>query len=366
MDANKRYASSTDVARLAGVSQSAVSRTYKVGGRVSEETRQKVLAAAEQLNYRPSLIPQIMLSHRSNLVAVVIGGMHNPFYSELLEDFTMKLQQTENQVLLVHADSGHAFDEIVPRLASYRVDAIVSGLSILSDSSAAELAKLKIPVVSFNTHVTNEWVSSVCCNNLLAAKSIADLFLERGARSFGFISGPSTSPASEDRHAGYRDRLRECGVTKLSVIRADYRYEEGFGAAIEMFQGRRKPDAIFCANDLIAMGAIDAIRKSIGLRVPEDVLIAGFDDIPAASWSAYDLTTFVQDGPRMVDEALAILAAANASPTPVGGICKIVDACLVERGTTEKFPIRRRTRAPARADLVAAVSRPSPAGARYR
>src|SRR5687767_2844679 len=151
MNANKRYASSTDVARLAGVSQSAVSRTYKPGGRVSPETRRKVLAAAEQLDYRPSLIPQIMLTHRSNLVAVVIGGLHNPFYSQLLENFTTKLQQTENQVLLVHADSGHAFDAIVPRLASYRVDAIVSGLSILSDSSAAELAKLRIPVISFNT-----------------------------------------------------------------------------------------------------------------------------------------------------------------------------------------------------------------------
>jgi DNA-binding LacI/PurR family transcriptional regulator len=354
MRANKRYASSTDVARLAGVSQSAVSRTYKLGGRVSPETRRKVLAAAEQLDYRPSLIPQIMLTHRSNLVAVVIGGLHNPFYSQLLENFTTKLQQTENQVLLVHADSGHAFDEIVPMLASYRVDAIVSGLSILSERSAAELAKLKIPVVSFNTRLTNEWVSSVCCNNLSAARSMADLLWDRGARSFGFISGPLDSPASEDRCIGYRDRLRERGVTRLSVVQADYRYDEGFRAAIEMFQGREKPDAIFCANDLIAMGAIDAIRKSVGLRVPEDVLIAGFDDIPAASWSAYDLTTFVQDGPKMVDEALAILAAAKASGTPAGGTCRIVDARLVERGTTTKLAARHRTRTPS--GTMAAIS----------
>jgi len=93
---------------------------------------------------------------------------------------------------------------------------------------------------------------------------------------------------------------------------------------------------------------------SVGLRVPEDVLIAGFDDIPAASWSAYDLTTFVQDGPKMVDEALAILAAAKASGTPAGGTCRIVDARLVERGTTTKLAARHRTRTPS--GTMAAIS----------
>ena len=105
-----RYASSTDVARLAGVSQSAVSRTYKPGGSVSAETRRKVLAAAEQLGYRPSLIPQIMLNHRSYLVAIVIGGMYNPFYAKVLEEFTVKLQAIGHQVLLVHVDSDHSLD----------------------------------------------------------------------------------------------------------------------------------------------------------------------------------------------------------------------------------------------------------------
>ena len=109
-----RYSSSTDVARLAGVSQSAVSRTYKPGGSVSAETRRKVLAAAEQLGYRPSLIPQIMLNHRSYLVAIVIGGMYNPFYAKVLEEFTVKLQATGHQVLLVHVDSGHSLDATSP------------------------------------------------------------------------------------------------------------------------------------------------------------------------------------------------------------------------------------------------------------
>ena len=127
-----RYASSTDVARLAGVSQSAVSRTYKPGASVSAETRRKVLEAAEELGYRPSLIPRIMLNHRSYLVAVVIGGMENPFYARVLEEFTTRLQAIGHQVLLVHVDSNHSLDAAIPRLASYRVDAIVSALAVLS------------------------------------------------------------------------------------------------------------------------------------------------------------------------------------------------------------------------------------------
>ncbi len=188
-----RYASSIDVARLAGVSQSSVSRTYRPGASVSAETRQKVLVAAEQLGYRPSMIPQIMLNHRSYLVALVIGGMYNPFYARALEEFTVQLHATGHQVLLVHVDSGHMFDSVIPRLAGYRVDAIVSALAVLSSDAAEALARFKVPIVSFNTPVKNEWVSSISSDNERAGVDIADHFLERGARSFAFITGPAGS-----------------------------------------------------------------------------------------------------------------------------------------------------------------------------
>ena len=234
-----RYASSTDVARLAGVSQSAVSRTYKPGASVSAETRRRVLEAAEKLGYRPSLIPQIMLNHRSYLVAIVIGGMYNPFYSAVLEQFTIKLQEIGHQVLLVHVDSGHALDAVIPRLASYRVDAIVSALAVLSAEAAEELARFKIPVISFNTPVNNEWVSSVSCDNEGAGAEIADLFFARGARSFGYITGPFGSPASEERFAGYRNRLREMGFADLRVAAADFHYEAGLRCGADDARQRR-------------------------------------------------------------------------------------------------------------------------------
>jgi DNA-binding LacI/PurR family transcriptional regulator len=331
-----RYASSIDVARLAGVSQSAVSRTYKPGGSVSAETRRKVLAAAEQLGYRPSLIPQIMLNHRSYLVAIVIGGMYNPFYSAVLEEFTVKLQAVGHQVLLVHVDSGHSLDAIIPRLASYRVDAIVSALSILSPQAADELARVKIPVITFNTPVKNEWVSSVSCDNAGAARQLAELFIRRGATRFGYITGPAGSPANEERFAGFKSVLADHGITDPRIAAADFRYEGGKQAALSFFDGGSPPDAIFCANDLLAMGAIDVIRKTVGLRVPEDVMIAGFDDIPAAAWLAYDLTTVVQDAPLMVDAALRIVLSSTASHASPGEIRIVIPARLVERGSTRR------------------------------
>jgi DNA-binding LacI/PurR family transcriptional regulator len=328
----KRYASSIDVARLAGVSQSAVSRTYR-SGNVSEALRRRVLEAAAALNYQPSVIPRIMSTQRSNLVAVVVGGLYNPFYSAVLEACTVKLQESGHQVLLVHVESDHKLDSVIPQLASYRVDAVVSALAVHSAEAADQLATLRIPVISFNTWRHNEWVSPVSCDNAGAARVIAALFVARGARSFGYISGPVTSHASLDRRAGFEAEITERMGARVVVAEGDYHYDGGFKAALEMFSGAERPEALFCANDLLAFGAMDALRTRLGLGVPDDVLVAGFDDVPAAAWAAYDLTTFVHDGARMVDEALAILQRAENGETRAAEEV-IVPARLVERGTT--------------------------------
>jgi DNA-binding LacI/PurR family transcriptional regulator len=324
------------VARLAGVSQSAVSRTYTPGASVSAETRRKVLEAAEALGYRPSLIPGIMLTHRSRLVAIVVGGLYNPLYSTVLELFATRLQETGNQVLLVHVDSGFSLEEAIPKLAGYRVDAVVSALAVLSGDAAAELARFRIPVVCFNTSVRNDWVSSISSNNREAGGIIADVFIAGGARSFGYITGPAGSPANEDRLAGYRARLVERGFADLRVEAADFHYEGGLGAAEAMIGAGAVPEAIFCANDLMAVGAIDAFRRHTRLRIPHDLQIAGFDGIPAASWGAYDLTTFEQDIGAMVARAVEIVGASVSRQQPPGEISAEVPARLVERGSTRR------------------------------
>jgi DNA-binding LacI/PurR family transcriptional regulator len=276
-----------------------------------------------------------MLNHRSYLVALVIGGMYNPFYARVLEEFTVQLQATGHQVLLVHAESGHSLDSVIPRLASYRVDAIVSALAVLSADAAAALAAFRIPVVSFNTPVKNKWLTSISSDNSAAGAEIADLFFARGARSFAYVAGPKGSPASDHRLKGFRDRLAAHGCGALRVIGGeDFSYGSGRDALVTLLGIGGLPEAIFCANDLIALGAIDAVRSRTGLCAPKDYLIAGFDDIAMAGWAAYDLTTFVQDAERMVSETVRVLQAAEGAREPSNEIHVVLPARLVERGST--------------------------------
>jgi DNA-binding LacI/PurR family transcriptional regulator len=336
MKHSRRYPSSIDVARLAGVSQSAVSRALSGGKRVSEETSRKVFDAAKKLGYSPNFIPRILLKHRSHLVAVVISGTSNPFYARALEEFTKALQTAELQVLLVHIDKEHSLDGIVPRLASYRVDAIVSALPVLSRDAAEAFARIRIPAISFNTPVKNRWVSSVCSDGAGGGGLVADLFVARGARTFAFIGGSEGSHASNERLRGYKVRLGEHNFGGVVIVGGDFQYHGGFQAVLTLSECGPMPEAIFCANDLMAVGALDALRHVIGLNVPTDVIVAGFDDVPEASWQAYDLTTVVQDCQSMVAEAMASLQAMLSSKGSAGGILKIVPGRLVERGTTSR------------------------------
>ena len=153
-------------------------------------------------------------------------------------------------------------------------------------------------------------------------------------RASGSLPVRPTVPRAKIDFAGFRERLAENGIEPVAFAEADYRYEGGRAAALAIFTDAHPPDALFCANDLMAMGAMDALRTDLGLRVPDDVLVAGFDDIPAAAWAAYGLTTVVQDASRMVDKTIALLRATMAQHDPPGGVGTIVPARLVVRDST--------------------------------
>jgi DNA-binding LacI/PurR family transcriptional regulator len=329
----RRYPSSLEVARKAGVSQSAVSRTFTPGACVSAATRAKVMEAAEALGYRPSLIPKIMLTNRSRMVAVVVGGLHNPFYAAVLERFAQALRQDGNQVLMVPAESVHALDDVLDELAGYRVDAVISSLEILSHAAAEALSALRIPVVSFNTTVSAPWVGSVCADNADAAEAIAHLLHRRGGRRFAYISGPAASPSHIEREAGFRQGLARLGIDRLAMGNGDFTRNGGHRAMLELLAAGERPDALFCANDLSAFGAMDALRQH-GLRVPEDVLVCGFDDAPQAGWGGYELTSMAQDIDAMVGTVMAMLAKARDEGASAMRRV-IVPSILVERGSTK-------------------------------
>jgi DNA-binding LacI/PurR family transcriptional regulator len=337
----RKYPSSTEVAKVAGVSQSAVSRTFTAGASVSERTRKKVIKAAEALGYSPNMLPRILLTNRSRLVAIVIGEMSNPYYARVLEEFSRVLQEQENQVLLCAVGHGEYVDDAIPSLAGYRVDGIITAHPILSEEAAEQCEKIGVPIVLFNGRVRSNWVSSVCCDNVAAGRDVADLFLKYGAKRFGYIAGGQETPANQDRSAGFIDRLKEHGVSDIKSISGNFRYEDGYQAALELMRQKRLPQAIFCANDMMAIGAIDALRKEAGVRIPQEVMIAGFDDIPAAAWASYSLTTVRQEVARMVQEAVAILQTKAAGGDDARGLLRLVRGTLVQRGSTTGWCKRR-------------------------
>src|SRR5690606_17921474 len=178
---------------------------------------------------------------------------------------------------------------------------------VLTKEAAKAFANVRVPTISFNTPVRNRWVTSVCSDGAGGAAAVADLFVRRGARSFAFVAGSEGSHASGEGLRGFRNRLRKLVHGKVELLASHYCYRGGSEAVAALAAGGELPIAIFCANDLMAIGALVALRLGHGVRVPDDVLVAGFDEVPEASWAAYDLTTVVQDGEAMVAEAMDIL-----------------------------------------------------------
>ncbi len=332
MSGNWRPPSSIDVAKAAGVSQSAVSRAFTPGAKIAEATRAKVMAAAEALGYRPNLLPKILQTNRSGIVAVVVGGFYNPYFAMTLEAFSKALTAAGRQMLLVRVDSDRILDGVVDQLAGYRVDAVVSALALTSQEAADQLSKLRIPIVTLNSDLAGDWIRSVSSDNFAAGEAAARLLHARGGTRFGFVAGPADSPAQVAREAGFAHGLASLGLPPAVRAGGGYDYASGAQAARVLFGGAQRPDALFCANDLAAFGAIDVLREAFGLKVPDDVLLVGYDNLDMAAWAPYRLTSFDQDIEALVATAMELMA------LEAGAACvaRMVPARLVERESTQR------------------------------
>jgi DNA-binding LacI/PurR family transcriptional regulator len=327
-----RRSTSIDVARLANVSQSAVSRTFSENGKVSAATRAKVLLAARTLGYTPNVIARSLITQRTNIIGMVMADITNPFYPTVLENFTQRLREMGQQVLLITAPPDQDTDELLPPLLQYQVDAVIMTSATLSSEMARTLAQQGRPVILFNRYVPDAGVSAVCCDNVEGGRLVANLLLDAGHKQLAYIAGKRDTSTNIDREKGFTDRLRERGVTEWLGETGNYTYESGYDAACRLLQRATPPTAIFCANDIMALGALDAARAACGRRVPEDVSVVGFDDIPAAGWPAYNLTTIRQPVNRMITATLDLLKERLENPH-AEPVLKLLPGVLVARGS---------------------------------
>ncbi len=303
---NKTVVTSGDVARLANVSQSAVSRTFTPGASVSPATKEKVLKAAREMGYRPNALARAMISGKSRLIAVMVAYLDNQFYPIVLEKLSRRLQDQGYQVLLFMTDPGNQ-DQVVQRILQYQVQGIVMASATLSSTLARECAQTGIPVLLFNRYVASSPTSSVTSDNIEGGRLLARFLVEGGHERIAFIAGAEDSSTNRDREAGFYKGLAELGETVWGRAVGGYTFEGAACAARELFSGPEIPDAVFVANDHMAFSVLDVLRDELKLKIPKDVSVVGYDDVPEASWKAYDLTTVSQSSQEMIDATVAIL-----------------------------------------------------------
>ncbi len=309
-----RKVTSVDVARLAGVNQSTVSRAFSDDRAVADETRTRVYTAARTLGYTPNLLARSLVTQRTNIVAIVMAHISSPYQPYILDKFIQELRAMGRQALVFTAGPEQEVDDVLPLALQYRVDALIVTSATLSSAGLADCARDGLPVILFNRLVAGANVSAVGCDNVAGGELVADYLIGAGHHRFAYIAGNANSSTNREREQGYFGALQAHGVAAVLHEPGEYTYESGYRAAQRLLGRPDPPDALFCASDIIALGALDCARDC-GVRVPDDLSVIGFDDIPMAGWSAYALSTVRQPVSRMIDATLAILARQLDDPT---------------------------------------------------
>ncbi len=323
-----------DVANTLGVSRSTVNRAFTPGAFVASETRTRILEAADALGYRPNAIAQALISQRSRIVGIVIGGLTNPFHAILLEEMTERLQAAGLIAITVRLRPDQPIESIIPTLQQYQVGcAILTSLSV-SRGMIAACRRAGLKVALLNRVEYGSDAVSVCADveqgGRLAALHLADC----GYRRIAIVEGTAGAWTNEARTAGFRQGLRDAGLSAIAELPGDYTYQAGLDAADRLVAMPEPPDAVLCANDLTALGLIDGMRGH-GRHVPDDVGVIGMDNIPMAAWRGYDLTSVHLPFNRMLDRitevALAMVAEDDIVPETTLIACR-----LILRGSTRQ------------------------------
>ena len=302
----KKRATSYDVARIAGVSQSAVSRCFKPGASVSAKTRIKVENASKKLGYQPNAIARGLITRRSNIVAVLITDLTNLNYPEVLSQLNRALGEKGIHILLFTLRKESDVDKVLDQVWQYQVDGIIAAAQFTHEQINT-CNDRGTPLVFYNRIYSESTINSVCCDHEEGERILVENLLNDNRQSFVVMSGPSDSSVSTARAKGAVTKLEESS-SKIIQVEGDYSYEKARDLIREIFDaGKFTPDAIICANDTMAIGCIDTLRHEYDIKVPDQIAVVGFDGVSAASWASYELTTVVQPVERMVEATVNML-----------------------------------------------------------
>jgi LacI family transcriptional regulator len=301
-----------DVARHAGVSLSTVSYVLNETGRVGESRRLRVLDAVAALNYTPNAAARSLKRQTASTIGLVIPDLVNQFFALVAEGAGLAAAERDVLVVLcIPEATGRPTEYYTQLLKSQRLDGVLylPGSAGMSPGVVLRLAEAG-PVVLVDERIPGFDLPAVVADSRRGARDIANYVLDEGHRHIAIIGGPEALWTSEQRLSGYREAIASHGlsVDEVPVLVGDHHQQSGLNLASKLLSAAEdtRPTAILCANDLMAFGALEYCRQ-VGLRVPDDISIVGFDDVPAAAMLAPGLTTVRQPAHRMGYQAAELL-----------------------------------------------------------
>lgn len=321
------------VAKKAGVSASAVSRTFTNGASVSDATRLKVERAATDLGYTPNALASSLTTGRTRLIGLVSNNFHNPIFLEVFDLFTRGLQERGLRPLLVNLSDETDPANSVLMLKQYSVDGVVVASSTLTPAFSEAFKKANIPVVhSFGRHSSTPQVHVVGIDNVECGKIAARELIKRGYKRIGFMGGPALASSTQDRLEGFSSELAGYPEVSLSHSFADsYSFSAGRKEMARLVSEDKPAEVYFCGDDVLSIGALSAIEDS-GLRVPEDIGIIGLNDMEMAGWQNINLTTIRQPVEQIISSSIELIVAMLDDPERYPE-ARLFPSTVIERGT---------------------------------
>lgn len=325
---------SIDVAKRAGVSRSAVSRTFTPGASVAPETRERVLKAASELGYRVNQLARSLTNKRSALVGIVAANLDNPFRVEQIEQISRQLIARNFRPILMPAEAAEDPSHVIGLLLEYSVSGVIVTSDTPPEAICQECVSLGVPMVLVNKRGIDAPVDRVLMDNENCGRIAAQTLLQKGCRRLALITSESPSFSLEVRQDTFLQTVREACETPAQVFAGQFQnYEGGAKAAGRLLASDADFDGAFCVTDYMALGVLDKLRMEGGRSVPVEIQIIGCDDIRQASWQGYSLTTIRQDTQKLADGVVeALLTRFNNPNTPA--TTRILPVTLIERGTT--------------------------------
>ena len=299
---------SHDVARHAGLSQPTVSRALRNDPRVAEGTRDRVLAAVAALKYVPNATARNLVLRRTQTIGMLVTDIGNPYYPYLIAPLHDELASLNYRMVLFAERPDGKDADLIEGLLDHGIDGAVLADSTLDGRTAGELARQGVPFVFLTREVDGLAADAAVVDNALGASLMAAEVARRGHRRVGAIFGPSDTSTGVHRERGFRAGLAAAGIQlpDAAVRRGAYNVEFGYSSMLDLIAVEPRPTVVVCFNDLVAIGALNA-AKQLGLRVPDDISVTGWDDLPLAAWEICRLTTVRQSMNEMARTAARLL-----------------------------------------------------------